>query len=112
MGHGRHVTVSSYEITAPPAPPPIADYHVTGPTTPDICFDYFLGGIHNGHNYYRTQDSSWFIWREVGDLQWFISTALDLFGAFHWTNNTVPIEAVYSPSLGGVGDATVIAGPE
>lgn len=58
---------------------PIAPHcDVTGNPVPDCTGRYILAGQHNGKDYYRREDSAWFIWwYPFGVDEWWISVALD-----------------------------------
>jgi hypothetical protein len=110
MGHGRHVSGSSYPT--PEAPAPVADYNVkTNPElNPDCSCNYFAAGTYNGKSYYRRGDGGWFIWWDGIHENWTISTMLGIMIPA-WRSPKEQIIDIYDPYGGYAGDAIVYAGP-
>jgi hypothetical protein len=110
MGHGRHVTGSSYE--APAAPAPVADYNVaTNPAlSPDCSCNYFYFDEYDGRPSYRRGDGLYFIYYDAAQEGIFI-TANRPATFIYWSSDTGNIIGNYTPRLGAIGIAVVSAGP-
>jgi hypothetical protein len=111
MGHGRHVTGSSYPT--PAAPAPVADYNVaTNPAlNPDCSCNYFLAGTHGAKPYYRRADGAWFIWWYQLGYSYVITALLGVLGSGGWSQQNIVIPGNYAPYGTANGTATVSAGP-
>lgn len=109
---GGHKTISGSSYPTPAAPvPPLADYNVTGTLTPDATCNYFLAGTYNGKPYYRRADGAYFIWWNVLNDTWFISSILGEYNPPYWFHDTELIVGIYEPGDETFGIATVSLGP-
>lgn len=102
MGHGRHVTGSSYPTPTPT--PPIADYNVTlePPPVPDCTCNYFAAGTHEGKPYYRRADGLWYLFWNVAMERWLIWTEIGDPGIFYYWQQA-PNESPVGMYIGGGG---------
>lgn len=79
---------------------------MTGNPNPDNTGDYLPDGIYNGKMSYRRLDGAFFIWWDIPNTWWRITTAKGVWAEPHFFK-VDPITGTYAGMMGATGVAVV-----
>lgn len=107
MGGQHGITGTNYDSEVPII---TADYHVSGILNPNATCNYDITGQHDGKNYLRRKDGSWFVWWSILYDCWFITALLGEFTGPYWLREQPVMEGDYDAGPGASGIATLSPG--